>query len=706
MSLRRIVIVIGTLLMGFASVSADEVADLRKKIPELGDSARMMAYEQMYNLAMVDDNIDRQVGILNEWIVEARRQRHNDYLSYVLIARASLFYNNDLNDSICFHVPKEMKVLKEIGSWDRYFEIWAFLINTYIYGEKASIGLHEVKSMFDEAEKLNNKYGMGLAYNCMGNGYMVLGALDESVKSYRKALDVLLDLEVIHSVVMELYPSYADALNDQKDYDRLESLTVEWDRILTRFISQHKDDFPEGGYQLMALWAYNYLAKAQAHIGKGNVKKAKADLDEVKARLLTDDDYVGQKYLFYRAQLCILQGNYEEALELNNRRMELMEATDDKSVLIMVRHQRAQLMEQLGRYAEAAHLYRDMYSINDSINQHDTKNQLNEMNTLFRVNEIQMEKERAQFTFTIVVTLVVLLALAVFLVFRIIAAKRLKVAHDKLEKTHNDLLVAYDNLEETTAAKERIESDLRIARDIQMSMVPSMFPNRPDLDIYASMTPAKAVGGDLYDFLLLDDYLYFCLGDVSGKGVPASLFMAQATRLFHTLAKLKMKPAEIATRLNDELGADNEQGMFVTMFMGYVDLTNGHLYFCNAGHNPPVLLADGECKFLEMIPNVPIGLWPGLEYEGEEIDCIMDHPLFIYTDGLNEAENREQQQFTDERLLELLQTTRFESARQTVEMLREAVEKHRDGAEPNDDLTMLCFKVKQNIQDTNDEEGN
>jgi serine phosphatase RsbU (regulator of sigma subunit) len=144
--------------------------------------------------------------------------------------------------------------------------------------------------------------------------------------------------------------------------------------------------------------------------------------------------------------------------------------------------------------------------------------------------------------------------------------------------------------------------------------------------------------------------------------------------------------------------------MFVTMFMGYVDLTNGHLYFCNAGHNPPVLLADGECKFLEMIPNVPIGLWPGLEYEGEEIDCIMDHPLFIYTDGLNEAENREQQQFTDERLLELLQTTRFESARQTVEMLREAVEKHRDGAEPNDDLTMLCFKVKQNKQE-NDEEG-
>jgi serine phosphatase RsbU (regulator of sigma subunit) len=173
--------------------------------------------------------------------------------------------------------------------------------------------------------------------------------------------------------------------------------------------------------------------------------------------------------------------------------------------------------------------------------------------------------------------------------------------------------------------------------------------------------------------------------------------MAQATRLFHTLAKLEMKPAEIATRLNEELGADNDQGMFVTMFLGVVDLKTGHLQFCNAGHNPPVLVgkegADKTCEFLEMIPNAPIGLWPGLDYEGEEIECILGKPLFIYTDGLNEAENRQQDQFTDERLLEILQTRPYENAHQTIEMLRDEVEKHRDGAEPNDDLTMLCFKV-------------
>ena len=138
------------------------------------------------------------------------------------------------------------------------------------------------------------------------------------------------------------------------------------------------------------------------------------------------------------------------------------------------------------------------------------------------------------------------------------------------------------------AAQERIESELRIARDIQMSMVPSTFPEREGLDMYASMTPAREVGGDLYGYLLEDDKLYFALGDVSGKGVPASLFMAQATRLFLTLAKQGMMPAEICTRINDALsGEDNESGMFVTFSLGLVNLTSGHQITSGRGGAAP-----------------------------------------------------------------------------------------------------------------------
>lgn len=242
---------------------------------------------------------------------------------------------------------------------------------------------------------------------------------------------------------------------------------------------------------------------------------------------------------------------------------------------------------------------------------------------------------------------------------------------------------------EMKAHQERMESELRIARDIQMSMVPSTFPQHEHLDMYASMVPAKEVGGDLYGYVINDDKLYFCVGDVSGKGVPASLFMAQATRLFRTLAAQQMMPADICNRINDALCEDNEQGMFVTMFIGLVDLHTGHLAFCNAGHNPPVV----DCQFLSMIPNAPIGLWPGLDYEGEEIESINGKTIFIYTDGLNEAENKEQQQFGDNRLLNILTSNRSQDSRQEIETMTAEVQKHRAGAEPNDDLTMMCIRI-------------
>ena len=171
--------------------------------------------------------------------------------------------------------------------------------------------------------------------------------------------------------------------------------------------------------------------------------------------------------------------------------------------------------------------------------------------------------------------------------------------------------------------------------------------------------------------------------------------MAQATRLFLTLAKQGMMPAEICTRMNDALaGEDNESGMFVTFFLGLVDLSTGHLDYCNAGHNPPVIGGnEHHGDFLEVLPNAPSGLWPNREYEGEQFDNIKGRPLFLYTDGLNEAEDREQNQFGDDRLLDILRHTKFDSAQHVIEHLNEAVEQHRNGAEPNDDLTMLCLRI-------------
>ena len=269
------------------------------------------------------------------------------------------------------------------------------------------------------------------------------------------------------------------------------------------------------------------------------------------------------------------------------------------------------------------------------------------------------------------------------------AHNKLEETHSKLEETHSKLKMAYDQLEETTAAKERIESELRIARNIQRSIVPSVFPEHKGLDLYAYMMPAKEVGGDLYDYLLGDDHIYICLGDLSGKGVPASLFMAQAARMFRTLAKEHMMPAEIANRLNNELCEGNESGMFVTMFLALINLETGRMDFCNAGHNPPML---GN-EFLEMETNAPIGLWPGLEYVGESVESIKQKPLFVYSDGLNEAENKEQVQFGDDRLADILRHMQSENAQHVIEYLTTEIEKHRNGAAPNDDLTMMEVRI-------------
>ena len=279
-------------------------------------------------------------------------------------------------------------------------------------------------------------------------------------------------------------------------------------------------------------------------------------------------------------------------------------------------------------------------------------------------------------------------ALIVFLIIYIIVRHRMGA---RLEKAHSDLKTAYDQLEETTTAKERMESELRIARDIQMSMVPSVFPSVEGIDMYASMTPAKEVGGDLYTFLRKDDMLYFCIGDVSGKGVPASLFMAIVTRGFRTLALTGRTPAEIATRLNNELTENNEQGMFVTMFICMYDLKQRRIEYCNAGHNPPII-GNAHCAFLDVKEtNAPLGLWPDLEYAGEEMDLPSGSMMLLYTDGLNEAENCRQEQYGEDRIIELLTSLSAGSCRDVVEALKADVDRFRDGAEQNDDLTLLVF---------------
>ena len=256
-------------------------------------------------------------------------------------------------------------------------------------------------------------------------------------------------------------------------------------------------------------------------------------------------------------------------------------------------------------------------------------------------------------------------------------------------------LVKYvEELKETTASKAAIENELKVASDIQMSMVPRIFPafpKRNDIDLFALMTPAKEVGGDLYDFFVQNERLYFCVGDVSGKGIPASLFMAVTRNLFRIFAQQGHTPEEIATQINNFLSKDNDRGMFVTMFIGVADLKTGHFDFCNCGHNPPII--DGAFMHIEYV-NQPLGLWEDDIFYSESIDTIKGKQLLVYTDGLNEAENPQQELFGNERLLELMGQMLESNSEEVINTLKEAVEAHRAGADQSDDLTLMCLRIK------------
>jgi sigma-B regulation protein RsbU (phosphoserine phosphatase) len=260
-------------------------------------------------------------------------------------------------------------------------------------------------------------------------------------------------------------------------------------------------------------------------------------------------------------------------------------------------------------------------------------------------------------------------------------------------------LVTYmDELKQTTASKERIESELRIARDIQMGMVPKNFPPYPernDVDLYAKLIPAKEVGGDLYDFFIKDEKFYFIVGDVSGKGVPASLVMAVTCRLFRTVATHFNTPAEIVTALNDTLADKNESNMFCTAFIGVLDLQTGFMQYCNAGHNAPVMMhGSGKMEYMNVQPNLPLGLFEGFPYTGQECTLTKGDSLFLYTDGVTEAESITKELYSEEHLLEFLAAYHQVEPAKVVDEVHHDIERHATGAEQSDDITIMFINYK------------
>ena len=264
--------------------------------------------------------------------------------------------------------------------------------------------------------------------------------------------------------------------------------------------------------------------------------------------------------------------------------------------------------------------------------------------------------------------------------------------HDAFANMQTSLSIYVDELRKTTTQKATLENELKIAHDIQMAMLPKSFAGRYDIDLYASLTPALDVGGDLYDYILHDDCLFFCIGDVSGKGVPAALMMAVVRAMFHGEAQRANSAESIVDRLNRNLSEDYTAGYFVTMFVGILDLTSGRLDYCNAGHEAPIV--GGQP--LEVKQNLPVGALPDWNYEGQQMQLQAGDMLFLYTDGLSEAKNTEGEQFGRKHVLQLANVSGTDTPKQLIELMEAEIQRHAGNAEQSDDITLLAFKWQPN----------
>ena len=274
----------------------------------------------------------------------------------------------------------------------------------------------------------------------------------------------------------------------------------------------------------------------------------------------------------------------------------------------------------------------------------------------------------------------------------------IEVLAESFAKLSHRTVLYVDEVKTVTAEKERISTELHMANQIQESMLPSIFPafpERSEFDIYATMDPAREVGGDFYDFFLIDDdHLCMVMADVSGKGVPAALFMMISKIIIQSCAMLGRSAGEILTKTNEALCSNNRMEMFVTVWLGILEISTGRITAANAGHEYPAVMTDGEFELFKDKHGLVIGGLDGVRYKEYELKLRPGDKMFLYTDGVAEAMNSEKELFGTDRMLDALNKEPQEKPQQILKNVRDAVDTFVGNSEQFDDLTMLCFEYK------------
>lgn len=420
---------------------------LRRIIPTKTGADRQNAWTHLYYNAFHIDSDTLALQVLNEWIADAHT--HEDYWSESVARQNKIvdFYNTARYDSVKTTGTEAMNFCAEHGLTRKYFEAWHLIICSYHITGKYNTAIREGLRMHEEALAESDVFGQSMAYYNMGNVYYTMRHFNQSVKAFEQSVALLQHEDSTESVLLEVYPYYGDALDATKAYQKLEEMTHEW--------WKHVENMRKRGISIdmPSTLANYYIGRTQALLGLGRMEEARAALDEAEKNVTDKETYEWLYILFYQAQLAKTDGNYQKALDLNTERLRLCDVIEDKPTLIPVHLQRAEILLAAGRYKEAAEMFRQTYQLNDSLNTMQTREQLNEMNTLFQVDDLKMQNALQQSRYFNIIATLVALALLIFLIYRYIATRRLKAKNEELAKSYAELKLANEKALEASKMK-------------------------------------------------------------------------------------------------------------------------------------------------------------------------------------------------------------------------------------------------------------
>lgn len=450
---QRLLLCLLLLMAGVGDVDAADITErmdsVRQELKSLQGKDRMHAWRNLYFLAFQTGDDDLSIRTLDEWIADAHS--HRDYWSESVARQNKVvdYYNMAKYDSVRSTAQEAMDFCRDKkGLTRKFFEAWHLIVCSFHAQGQYNTAIREGRLMHEEAILRNDIFGQSMAYYNMGNVYFTMRHFRQSVEALEQSVRLLQREDSSESVLLEVYPYYGDALEARKDYQKLDEMTQEWRKHVEHFgkNEQNQLDMPP-------VYANYYIGRTQALLGLGRTGEARQALKEAEKNVSDSTSFEWLYLLYYNAELARRDGRYDEALRLNAERLRLTHVIDDRPTLIPVHLQRADILYSAGRYKEAAEMYKQVYHLDDSLNTMQTREQLNEMNTFFQVDELKVQNEEQQDLYTKIIGAVVILALLLFLIHRYIAARRLKQKNEELARSNAELQLANEKAQESSRMK-------------------------------------------------------------------------------------------------------------------------------------------------------------------------------------------------------------------------------------------------------------